>query len=242
MALTNYQTLTAALLQAPSSPVPLIPAATLTTYINQARLQVAAQGACVRQYLDLTLVANTAKYGFAALTGFDAGVGGVYHIRQLWYQLPGTSGTLWVPSRPFEYLSLFGQMNTPVLGAVGAPEMWAQFGQGETGNLFVDPLPDQSYAAFVDALGVPILLVDDSTVEAIPAIWTLAVPFYAAWLAFQSMQRQSDADMNLKRFQEQMMLARNAANPDLIMENWSQAADPESGNRLGAAPAARATG
>ncbi len=242
MALTNYLTLTRALLQAPSSPVPLIPDATLTTYINNSRLQVAAQGACVRQYLGLPLVANTSQYNFTALTGLSAGVGGVYHIRQLWYQLPGTTGTIWIPSRPFEYLSLFGQKNTPVGGPGGPPSMWAQFGQGETGNLFVDPLPDQPYAAFADALGVPISLVDDTTAEAIPAIWTLAVPFYAAWFAFQSNQRQSDADMMLKRFQEQMMLARNAANPDLLMENWSQAADPESGNRLGAAPTARAAG
>ncbi len=240
MALTNYLTLSRALIQAPSSPIPLISDTTLTSYINNSRLQVAAQGACVRQYLNLALVGAQSKYNFSALTGLSTGVGGVYHIRQLWYQLPGTGGTVWVPSRPFEYLSLFGQMNTPVLGSGGPPSMWAQFGQGEEGSLFVDPAPDQAYSAFVDALGVPIPLVDDTTAEAIPDIWTLAVPFYTAWFAFQSMQRQSDADMNLKRFQEQMMLARNAANPNLIEENWSQAADPESANRLGSA--ARAAG
>lgn len=240
MALTNYLTLSRALIQAPSSPIPLISDATLTTYINNSRLQVAAQGACVRQYLNLALVGAQSKYNFSALTGLSAGVGGVYHIRQLWYQIPGTSGTVWVPPRTFEF---FGQryLNTPVPGAGGAPSMWAQFGQGEEGSLFVGPTPDQPYAAFADTLGVPIPLVDDTTAEAIPDIWTLAVPFYTAWLAFQSMQRQSDADMNLKRFQEQMMLARNAANPNLIEENWSQAADPESANRLGAA-AARAAG
>jgi hypothetical protein len=30
-----------------------------------------------------------------------------------------------------------------------------------------------------------------------------------------------------------MALARSAANPDLVMENWSQAPDPEDANRLG---------
>ncbi len=234
--LAQYEILTAALLQAPSSPIPLIPTATLDTYINNARLQVAAQGACVRQYLSLALVAPTTRYNFSALTGFGAGVSGVYQVRQLWYQLPGTTGTIWVSPRPFEYLAQFGQLNTPVATDGGPPEMWAQFGQGETGSLFVDPIPDQAYAGFVDALGVPTLLADDTTPEAIPAIWTLAVPFYAAWFAFQSAQRQSDADMMLKRFQEQMALARNAANPDLIVENWSQAPDPQMANRLAVAP------
>jgi len=237
VALANYLILTRALLQAPSSPIPLIPDATLTIYVNNARTQVAAQGACVRRYLDLALVGGTQQYNFAALTGLGTGVSGVYQIRQFWYQLSGTAGTIWVPSRPFEYLALFGQLNTPVAGAGGPPEMWAQFGQGETGSLFVDPIPDQAYAAKVDALGVPVPLVDDATPEAIPAIWTLAVPFYAAWFAFLSAQRASDADAMLKRFQEQMVLARNAGNPDLITENWSQSPDPEMANRLAASPA-----
>lgn len=236
MALTNYLILTRALLQSPSSPIPLIPDATLTLYINNSRLQVAAQGACVRQYLDLALVTGARQYAFSALSGMASGVTRIYHVRQLWYQIPGTVGTVWVSSRPFEYFALFSGLNTPVPPS-GVPEVWAQFGQGSSGNLFVDPLPDMDYPCKVDAIGVPIALVDDTTPEAIPEIWTLAVPFYAAWYAFQSMQRQSDADMMLKRFQEQMALARNAANPDLLMENWSHAPDPMAANRLGASPA-----
>lgn len=237
--LAQYETLTQALLQAPSSPIPLIPTATLDTYINQSRIQVAAQGACIRQFLDLALTAGTTRYNFTALTGLSTGVVGVYQVRQIWYSVPGATGNFWVSPRPFEYLTYFGAQNNPNPPS-GAPQMWAQFGQGETGSLFVDPIPDLAYSVEADCLGVPATLVDDTTVEAIPAIWTLAVPYWAAWLGFMSAQRQADADMMLKRFQEQMALARAAANPDINTEAWSQSPDPEGPNRLGGGPAGRA--
>jgi hypothetical protein len=238
MALANYETLTQALLQAPSSPVPLIATATLDTYINQARLQVAAQGRCVRQYATLPLVAGQQIYPFSAITGLSASgtppaasVGGIYHIRQAWMQIPGVIGQTIMYPRPFEW---FGQFVLNKFNPQQAqPKRWAQFGQGEEGSIFVDPIPDLPYTLAIDALGVPVTLTSDSTPEAIPDIWTLAVPFYAAWWGFQSAQRQSDADKMLERFEKQMALARSAANPDLMMENWSQAADPEDANRLG---------
>lgn len=236
--LNEYLTLTSALLQAPSAPIPLISNATLTSYINNARLQVAAMGVCVRVYGTLPLVIAQRQYNFSAVAGRPTGVDTVYHIRQLWYQRLGTAGQIWIPSRPFEYMSLYGLNKT--LPASGEPTMWAQFGQGTTGSIFVDPLPDQPYACFVDAIGVPTALVDDTTAEAIPDIWTLAVPFYAAWYGFMSLQRQSDADMMMKRFQEQMALARNAANPNILPENWMQSPDPMAGARLGQQSAGRA--
>jgi hypothetical protein len=231
--LISYETSVYALIQAPSSPQPLIPTGTIDSYINTARLQVAAQGACIRQYLGLPLVAGQNQYPFAALTGLTSGVAGVYNIRQLWFTIPG-AGTVWIPSRPFEYLGQYGALNNPT-PKQGQPSMWAQFGQGENGSIFVDPFPDLPYACNADTLGVPTPLVTDATPEAIPPIWTLAVPFYAAWLALMQLQRDADADKMFTRFQQQMALARNAANPDITMENWSQAPDPEMANRLAAA-------
>lgn len=231
MLLADYQTLTQALLQAPSSPVPLISPSTLTTYINQARLQVAAQGRCIRVYATLPLVVGQRAYPFSAATGIPAGVAGIYHIRQAWMQMLGTSGQVWLPSRPFESFGLFS-LNNPA-PPTGQTKVWAQFGQGEGGSIFVDPLPDFEYTMSIDVLGVPAALVDGNSIEAIPDIWTLAVPFYAAWWGFQSAQRQSDAEMMLQRFQQQMTLARSAANPDILPQHWSQSSDPEEPNRLG---------
>lgn len=239
--LASYRTTTLALLQAPSSPVPLIPQDRLDSYINTSRLQVAAQGGCVRDYPTLPLAPGTARYNFSAITGLKAGVGGVYHIRQLWYQLPGTDpvGQVWVTPRPFEYFGVFMLNNPAPIAGGGAPTTWAQFGQGEEGNIFIDPAPDLPYDCSLDVLGVPIALVDDSTPEAIPDIWTLAVPFYAAWLGYQSLQRQPYADRMMERFKEQMGMARAAANPDLQSENWSQQPQPMVPNQLGLAAAAR---
>jgi hypothetical protein len=232
MGLFNYEILTQALLQAPSSPNPLIPFTTLDTYINQARLQVAAQGRCIRQYVTLPLVAGQQIYPFSAITGLPTSVAGIYHIRQAWLQIPGVTGQVIMYSRPFEW---FGQFALNKLNPQQAePKRWAQFGQGEEGSIFVDPIPDLPYTLAIDALGVPAPLVNSVfDTEAIPDIWTLAVPYYAAWWGFQSAQRQSDADKMMERFKEQMALARSAANPDLMMENWSQAPDPEDANRLG---------
>lgn len=237
--LLTYETLTQALLQAPSSPTPLIATATLDTYINNARLQVAAQGRCIRALVNVTLTPTINLFTFSQLTNFPAGVAGAYHIRQLWLQLPGTTGLVWLAPHSFEYFGLYA-LNRPVPKA-GQPKMWSQLGQGTTGSIYIDPVPDLAYLCVADVLGEPSVLVDDTTVEAIPPLWTLAVPFYAAWYGYMSLQRQADADTMLKRFQEQMGLARNAANPDVGEQNWSQANDPMMANRLGVQPSAAAS-
>lgn len=227
--LLQYETLTQALLQAPSSPIPLIPTATLDTYINQARYQVAAQGRCIRQAVTLPLAAGNRSNSFLSITGLGDGVASIYHIRQLLFAV--ASGYQRVSSRPYEWFALYALNNPTPL--TGPPKVWTQLGQGQTGTIYVDPIPDMAYTCLIDVLGYPNILTNDFSPEAIPPIWTLTVPFYAAWLAFMSAQRQSDADMMMKRFEEQMALARNAANPDLIMENWSQSNDPMLQNRLG---------
>ena len=231
MALTIYEGLTQALLQAPSSPIALIPTATLDIYINQSRLQVAAQGRCIRVYPTLALAAGQQVYQFSSITGLGTGVVGIFHIRQVWLQIPGVTGQVRMTSRPFEWFGLYAlnKLNPQH----GQPKRWAQLGEGLEGSIFVDPVPDLPYTLSLDVLGVPANIATDNDPEAIPDIWRAAVPFYAAWWAFQSAQRQADADMVLKRFQEHLAYARAAANPDLIMENWSQSPDPEEVNRLG---------
>ena len=202
----------------------------LTDYINQARLQVAAQGVCTRTALSLTMTAGTRLYQFSAIT-FPSRVAGIYHIRQIWYQIFGTPGLVLIYSRPFEWLSLF-RLNNAVPPS-GAPQLWSQYGQGEGGSFVVDPIPDLPYLLSLDTLGVPSALADDTSIEVIPRIWTLAVPFYAAWWALQGVQNNDGADKMLERYQQQMAMARSAANPDLTPESWSQSPDMIQANRLG---------
>lgn len=230
--LTTYETLTSALLQAPSSPIPLVPNSTLATYINIARNWVASQAECIRVYGSLTLVATQRAYPFSAITlSSVAGVNAVYNARQVWFTIPGTSGTVWVTPREFEWLSLYG-LNNPVPPS-GQPQIWSQFAQGENGSIYFDPIPDLPYAVNLDLSCTPIDLVDDTTVEAIPPLWTQAVPFYAAWYGFMSAQRQSDADLMMKRFHEQMDMARAAATPSVLPHQYEQAPNPTAANQLG---------
>lgn len=231
MALAAYQSLTAALLQSPSSPIPLVPSASLTIFINQSRLQVAGQGVCIRRYAALALVAGQNQYQFSSVTGLGTGVSGINNIRQALCTPPGTMGLEWMSPRPFEYFTYF-YLNNDV-PQPGQPTDWAQFGQGESGSIFVYPTPDQDYTLSLDVVGVPTALVDDTTVEAIPPLWTLPVPFYAAWFGFLTLQRAADAEAMLKRFEQQMVLARNAGNPDIAIESWSQSPHPTQNNQLG---------
>lgn len=232
MALADYETQVLALIQAPSSPIPLVDTATLTTYINMSRMQVAGQGLCIRNYAQLVLVAGTQQYPFSAITGLSSGVNGIFNIRQAWCNDPGTSGQAWISPRPFEYFGYF--FLNDAVPPTGQPTDWSQFGQGEGGSIFVYPTPDQAYTLNLDVVGVPINLSDDSTPEVIPALWTQAVPFYAAWLAFLSLQRAGDGANMRKLFEEQMALARHAANPDIQIEAWSQSQHPTMANQLGA--------
>lgn len=231
MALALYESLTTSLLQAPSSPVPLVPTSSLDIFINQARLQVAGQGLCIRNYATLNLTAGQNQYQFSAVTGLATGVSGINNIRQALCGDPGTDGFTWISPRPFEYFAYFLLNNS--VPPTGQPTDWSQFGQGESGSIFVYPTPDQDYTLKLDVVGVPLPLSDDTTPEAIPPLWTLPVPFYAAWMGMLTLQRAADAEAMLKRFQEQMTLARNAATPDLMIENWSQGPHPTTSNQLG---------
>lgn len=229
----------------------------LQAYINQARLQIAGQGRCIREYVTLPLATGQQVYPFSAISavegvfilgssvlggpdvlgtggGLDTGVSGIYHIRQAWMTIPGVPGQLLMYSRPFEWFALY-ELNS-FSPPSGQPKRWAQFGQGVEGSIFVAPIPDLPYALILDALGVPMPLATDADIEALPDIWTLPVPFYAAWYALQTAQQHDAADKMMQRFQEQMALARSAANPDLIMENWSLSPDAEQANRLGVQP------
>lgn len=233
--LTAYETAVLALLQAPSSPTPLVPTATIDIYINIARGQVAGQGKCVRQYATLGLVAGTRSYPFSAIVFTGVGIAGPNDARMIWYQVgmgDGGAGQKIIANQPFEWFAQY-RLNNPV-PPEGPPSEWAQLGQGQLGTLFFDPVPDIAYVCPIDVECAPAPLVTDASPEAIPPLWQDAVPFYAAWLALMQLQRQADADMMLKRFQDLMNRARQAATPDVLPDNFEQTPDLTLGNKLGA--------
>ncbi len=203
MALTEYLTLTAALLQSPGSPIPLIPTATLTDYINIARNQVAADAECIRAEASLVLASGVQGYVFSALVVGVVGTGSVLNIRS------ARIGSVPLDIRAWEWFVQYYLGS----GASGTPVRVAQQGQGTYGTLFFDPTPNATFSASFDTICLPIALVDDTTAESIPRLWTDAVPFYAAWLGYMSAQRQADAEAMMGRYRELVRKGRATATP-----------------------------
>lgn len=120
------------------------------------------------------------EYQFAGinLTPFP-GIGAILAVRSvsfIWNQWQ------WTASRVSfsKYQALIRQY----VSTFFAPPVWlCQFGQGVAGSIKIYPLPDQSYQMQWDVSCLPLDLVDDTSYEAIPDPWRVAVPYYAAHIA-----------------------------------------------------------
>lgn len=253
MALTAYQTQLQNLLQLPGAPTTLYPIANLNQWINTARGQLAGEGECIRAIGTLVTVVGQRAYNFSSLnfgTSATTGIQGAINVRRITYSV--AIGQQWIPPREWEYFDLF-HVNNPV-PQPGPPTVWAQYGQGSaapatgsaaSGSFWIDPPPDLVYTLNCDCTCYPIPLVDDTTVEAIPYLWTDAVPFFAAFYAFLTSQtgaRQDDADRMYNRYKEFLNRARQSANPSVNRSQYEQAADPASINKLGVQRAAQGGG
>lgn len=234
--LTAYTTQVQRLLQNPVAPESLYSSADITSYINTARGQLAGEAECVRYLATIDTVVGQTAYNFSAVsTGVSAttGIDGIINIRQMLFGLG--DGKQYVPSRPWEWFLQY-HLNNPV-ATTGMPAVWAQFGQGAApgtsgagfgGSFYIDPAPDAVYTLYLDCVCYPIALASDSTVEAIPYLWTDAVPFYAAYYALLSSQtgaRTSDAERYFNMYLKFITRARAAANPSVLRHQYEQAGD-----------------
>ena len=240
MVLTAYQTATAQLLQNPSAPTSLYPTASLTSWINTARGQLAGEAECIRTIGTLSLTSGVQVYPFSSITfsgsSSTTGIQGPLNVRTIWRT--SGSGKVWIRPRSFEWFSLYELNNAAP--TEGPPTIWSQLGQGVNGTIYVSPVPDQSYTLTMDVPCYPIALVDDTTVEAIPYLWTDAVPFFAAYyalLAAQSTARQGDADKMMQRYMQFVQRARAAATPSVLSGQYPQTPPVNRQGQLGMAPA-----
>jgi hypothetical protein len=246
--LTAYLTATQSLLQVPPAPTTLYTTAVLTTFINSARGQLAGEAECIRFMGSLPLTAGSNSYPFGSIAlagGTSVGIQGVLNVRTAWY-LVGT-GQKWLRPRPFEWFSLY-ELNNPA-PLPGPPQVWSQFGQGAQaqvspnpvggGSLYVSPPPDTAYTVPLDCVCYPIPLVDDTTPEAIPYLWTDAVPYFAAYLALLSAQtgaRIQQAQQMYQTYGEFVARGRRAATPSVLPVLYPQIPNPVRQNQLGMAP------
>lgn len=242
--LTSYETDTQNLLQKPGASTPLYPVASIDRWVNIARGQLAGEAECIWYAGTISTVPGQRSYNFSDIaTGVAAtnGIQGIIHIRSIRYSI--ASGQRWIAPRPTEWFDLYS-LNNPVPSS-GPPEMWAQYGQGSagtgtgsgaTGSFQIDPLPDQVYTLNCSCICYPIALVDDTTVESIPYLWTDAVPFFAAYYALLSAQsgvRVADAQRMFEMYQTFSERARKFSNPDPLRWQYRQASDVVQAGKLG---------
>ena len=229
MALQSYLTQTAQLLQNPPAPSTLYSTADLTAYINRARLQIAGESESVRGYLTLAVSDAAQQYPFSAISLGNApsGSAGIFSIRQASVQI-GT-GAAFVRARGFPWFNQYYLMDPNPQAA--PPAVWSQFGQGESGSIFTNLL-DGPYVLNLDCVIVPAVLVTDNDPEAIPYPWTDCVPFFAAFYAYMSAQRQPDADEMFQRYQQFASRARGMSTPGVLPGIYPKQTDPTRANKL----------
>jgi hypothetical protein len=183
-------------------------------------------------------VAGSNLYQFLGINvAGTPGVSSALHVRSVRYSIGTGYSRLRV--RNYEWFETY-ELNNAVL-PTGAPTVWAQYAQGDTGSFFVSPVPDNVYNMVCDCVCLPINLVDDTTPEAIPPLWQDAVPFYAAFLALlsaQSAQRQNDAQRMFDRYTSFVDRARKFATPDVNRNLYPQQQDPTTLAKLGISPQA----
>lgn len=207
--LTSYLTQVTRLLQNPPATAQLYSVADLTSYINTARQQLAIETMCIRQNVSLSLASGTQQYPMSAITPSGTGVGPIVNVQAVYYPYGG--GYVYVNPRQWSYFNTF--LLCVATLPTGAPTDWTQYGPGEFGVLYFNPVPNTGYTVILDSVCVPVPLVTDSTPEAIPYPYTDAVPFFAAYYAYMSAQRGADADAMFQRYQEFVGRANMGSEP-----------------------------
>lgn len=248
--LTQYITQTQRLLQNPAPATGLYSTAAVTEYINIARKQLAGEGECIRRIGTIDTVAGQRAYSFADIdigVAATTGIAGVFNVRRINYAVG--DGQAYVTPRPWEWFDQYCLNNpVPLSGDLGTryPQTWSQYGQGggaptdgpsQSGSFYIDPIPDNVYTLYCDCVCYPVSLEDDDTPEAIPYIFTDAVPFFAAWYALLSTQtqaRRADAEAFYSYYQEFLQRARKIANPSVLGWQYEQAPDPAQQGKAGA--------
>ena len=243
--LDAYLAQTRRLLQNPPAPTSLYSDADLTAWINTARGQLAGEAQCIRVIGTIPTVVDQRPYDFDDIdigTPETSGIEGVINVRQVWYGV-GASGRRWISPKAWEWFSLY-ELNNPVPQS-SYPKKWSQFAQGaapgetgtaQGGSFYISPPPDAIYTLYCDCACYPIALADDEDVEAIPYMFTDAVPFFAAYFALLSAQnntRMADAERYYNHYETFVERARKQVNPDPGRWQYSQAQDPAQAAKIG---------
>jgi hypothetical protein len=199
----------------------------------------------------ISTVIGTRNYLFSGInTGVQAttGVQGAFNVRSIRYSLG--DGAVWVTPRSWEWFELYNLGQPEV--TPGPPKEWSQYGQGGapgssgsggSGSFYVSPAPDAVYVLNGDCTCFPQPLAVDGDVEAIPYIYTDAVPWLAAYYALISAQtnaRLNDALNYYKIYKEWVERCRKISNPAVLRWQYEQGQDPAQASKFNVKPGAAA--
>ena len=98
----------------------------------------------------------------------------------------------------------------------GQPAMFAQFGQGAGGSVYIQPEPTGALPMEWNCVCLPLDLATDANAEAIPYPWTDAVPYFAAYLGFMNSRRPEEAQNMYGIFEMTMKRSRAQSEPTFI--------------------------
>lgn len=187
----------------------------LTTYINIARNQVAGEGQCVRYVAKFTTTPSVFTIAFYQATIVAGlGINTPLNVRNLSYNVNSNYTVL--TFRPFEWFFRYCyNNNTPS----GNPTTWTQYGEGEGGYIYLYPTPGVAIPLQADCACVPNPLALDTDNEAIPPLWTDAIPYYAAYQALLSSKDEKargEAKGMWERYAEFMARARRFATTPIL--------------------------
>ena len=167
----------------------------------------------------LNTVASQEIYTFAAANAFaqlTSGVDSVLFVQSIAVSWGALKPTL----QQWNWDDLQARVRAyPIVS--GQPAMFAQFGQGENGSVYIQPVPTQALPMEWNCVCTPIDLVDDATAEAIPFPWVNCVPYYAAYLAFMNGRRPIEAQNMLKLYDDNMKRARTVSESTYIPDYYA---------------------
>lgn len=93
------------------------------------------------------------------------------------------------------------------------PSLWSQFQMGETGSIYLFPIPTGTNEMQWDCFCTPQALSGTQTVDIIPDNWTSAVIYYACYLAYMNAQRKDDSNDMFMRYERALMEAAAYSSP-----------------------------
>lgn len=148
----------------------------------------------------LTTVLGQEVYPFstaaAVLQATYSGVQGVIGVMDV-----AVSWGAMKPALQWQPWSVFQAYARAINQGTNWPQVWSQYAVGESGSVYLYPIPSGTYEMQWDCFCTPQAMTSTQTVDLIPDNWNFPVFYYACYLAYLNAQRKDDANDMLQRWE-----------------------------------------